>query len=274
MTTAEELGRWHVAVDSIVRNTPWLRDGIALVTCGSTQDECRVRSNGLPGFMVTTLAQTRGRGRPGKTWDHDALCGLAVTVSIASDLSETASIAAGLAAARAAEAHTSGPASTWLGVKWPNDVVIREGSSTDTPDAGPVLRKLAGVLVEAAEGMLLVGIGLNVRAPRAPVPGRTSIQAESLASEPPPDRIAVLVTLVDQLTNHLAMSPSQLRDGWARSDRLVGLRRGFMCDGHEYAGTVLSIDPFDRIRLELDTGRVVAIPSRLATPLDAYAAPP
>ena len=270
MISAEDLGHWQQALDRIVRGTPWLRDGVALDSCGSTQDECRVRSSGTPGMLVTTLTQTRGRGRPGRSWDHDALCGLAVTVSVADHLADIASIAAGLAAARAAATHTVGPASARIGVKWPNDVVIRESSTGDEPNADPALRKIAGVLVEAADGILMVGIGLNVRATGVPVAGRTSIEAESLASSPPPDRMAVLVTLIDQLWAHLSMSHDELRARWAEADRLVGLRRGFVCDGREYQGTVLAIDPFDCIRLELEPGRVVAIPSRLATPLDGY----
>jgi len=271
--TPGDLARWQLAVDAIVGTTPWLRSGVALDTCGSTQDECRARSAGTPGCLVTSLTQTRGRGRPGKTWDHDALAGLAVTVSIAPEHAASASIAAGLAAARAAVLHTDGPASALLGVKWPNDVVRRDPQPQSGPASGALLQKLGGVLVESADGILLVGIGLNVRTPGVAVPGRTSIEAVSSHDAAPPERLAVLATLVDQLTMHLAMSQDELRSGWALADRLVGLRRGFVCDGHEYLGTVLALDPFDRIRLELDSGRVVSLPLRITTPLDAYSGP-
>ena len=103
------------------------------------------------GTLVTAAAQTAGRGRQGRRWDAPAgsalLCSLVVR-----DLDALLSLRAGLAVADVA----GEPAR----VKWPNDVLV-DG------------RKVAGVLVEGRpqDGWAVVGIGINVAAAPAGVPG-------------------------------------------------------------------------------------------------------
>jgi BirA family biotin operon repressor/biotin-[acetyl-CoA-carboxylase] ligase len=92
-------------------------------------------------------AQTAGRGRRGKAWLSPP--GANLYLSLAWPVREAAglSLAVGIACAEALRV----PA---LRVKWPNDLVVEQ-------------RKLGGVLIELAGGIAVIGVGLNVRMPRA-----------------------------------------------------------------------------------------------------------
>jgi BirA family biotin operon repressor/biotin-[acetyl-CoA-carboxylase] ligase len=73
----------------------------------------------------------------------------------------------GLAVAEAVEEATGVLA---VGLKWPNDLVLRG-------------RKLGGILCESAGGAVVAGVGVNLRAPREGFPGRLSQSATSLDVE-------------------------------------------------------------------------------------------
>ncbi|WP_035383128.1 biotin--[acetyl-CoA-carboxylase] ligase [Ferriphaselus sp. R-1] len=112
------------------------------------------------GSVLAVEWQSAGRGRRGRTW-HAAL-GRSLTFSLLwrferglSALSGL-SLAAGLAITRAL--HSFGIAGT--GLKWPNDVLGKDGG------------KLAGILIEAQGDMLgpsavVIGVGLNLDLPDA-----------------------------------------------------------------------------------------------------------
>jgi BirA family biotin operon repressor/biotin-[acetyl-CoA-carboxylase] ligase len=99
--------------------------------------------------------QTHGRGRRGRAWQGVLGAGLSFSllwrferpVSMLSGLS----LAVGVALVRA----LSGLGARALGLKWPNDLLLREA-------------KLAGILIELSGDMLgpaaaVIGVGLNVR---------------------------------------------------------------------------------------------------------------
>lgn len=127
------------------------------------------------GAAVVALAQTRGRGRDGRTWAQVPGRGLALSVALrlGCDVRQAGAIplAAGLAVVRAS--HALGVTAARL--KWPNDVLVGG-------------RKLAGVLCEvrrAAGGgdAVVIGIGLNVAHAREDFPAEIRDQATSLALE-------------------------------------------------------------------------------------------
>ncbi len=118
-----------------------------LLECDSTQDAAR--SLGF-GSVVTAGRQNAGRGRRGATWSDLEGAGIAVSCVVENTGVARLSSASVLAVLDAM--NTLGGSFQRVGVKFPNDVVHRDG------------RKMAGVLVEAHANLAVIGIGVNVHA--------------------------------------------------------------------------------------------------------------
>jgi BirA family biotin operon repressor/biotin-[acetyl-CoA-carboxylase] ligase len=134
------------------------------VSCESTQR--LLDHTAAEGAVAVCEEQTSGRGRLGRRWEAPA--GTAILCSIllrppAERPAAQLSLIGGVAAARTVEAALGRPCS----VKWPNDVVV---------DAG----KIAGVLAEARDSAVVLGIGVNVNQTTADLPTRASLPAVSL----------------------------------------------------------------------------------------------
>lgn len=255
----DTLKSWFRFVSALPTMLPWVREGVALEACGSTQDECHERSRGRPGLVVTAFEQTRGRGQHGRAWSHAPAGGIAMTVGLDAGAFPPAvlSLAGGLAAARAVRTWVTGPAAERVSVKWPNDVVA-------ACPQGSCILKIAGVLVEVRDGLALVGVGLNVLQEKRdfpePLQGRAgSIRMLSGGAEPL-SRLDVLGTLLMELGALLHTPLETLGGLWHEMDALVGTRQAFEHDGGRYEGTVMRIDPAKEIVLRRD-GEVVRLPA-------------
>lgn len=104
-------------------------------------------------FAVLSLTQTKGRGTKERTWFSQEGKGLYIT--FAHDIGSRQRIEAfssciGMSIVKAMRRYK---VETCL--KWPNDVVYKDPTQE-------VYKKLAGILIERKENMLLVGIGLNL----------------------------------------------------------------------------------------------------------------
>jgi BirA family biotin operon repressor/biotin-[acetyl-CoA-carboxylase] ligase len=128
------------------------------------------------GRVLIAEHQTQGRGRLGRTWTSPARSGLTMSALIRPDGVEAhywpwIPLLSGLAVAAAVRRLGEIEA----GLKWPNDVVVRD-------------RKLAGLLVERVEAgtgpVAVIGIGLNVslREDELPVAEATSLAIEESAT--------------------------------------------------------------------------------------------
>uniref|UniRef100_UPI001867034C biotin--[acetyl-CoA-carboxylase] ligase n=1 Tax=Luteolibacter marinus TaxID=2776705 RepID=UPI001867034C len=154
---------------------------------GSTNDDVREAARGGAGAGLVIVAgrQESGRGRRGAAWVCPPGEGLAFSVLLRPAekkiLWPRLSLAAGLAVAEALDRH--GVAAD---VKWPNDVWI-DG------------KKIAGILVEAGDDHVVVGIGINVGVTAFP-PGLGD-SATSLALEcgDAPELSAVLGVVLSRL---------------------------------------------------------------------------
>jgi BirA family transcriptional regulator, biotin operon repressor / biotin---[acetyl-CoA-carboxylase] ligase len=137
-------------------------------SCPSTQ---RLLDAKAPeGAVAVTDHQTEGRGRLGRTWTDAAGTSLLLSLVLrpavpARRLPELTTVAAGACAA-AIETVTGLAAA----VKAPNDVLV----------AG---RKVAGILGEAAEGRVVLGLGVNVNQAPEQLPPQTRLPATSLRAE-------------------------------------------------------------------------------------------
>jgi BirA family biotin operon repressor/biotin-[acetyl-CoA-carboxylase] ligase len=118
------------------------------------------------GAVVVAEHQTAGRGRLGRSWE--APPGTAVTASVLLRPLPGAPIqqlplVAGLAVAETVEEALQLSAQ----LKWPNDVMVDR-------------RKVAGILAEARDAVVVLGIGLNVNQTREQLPEAARVPAASL----------------------------------------------------------------------------------------------
>ncbi|TAG07796.1 MAG: biotin--[acetyl-CoA-carboxylase] ligase [Verrucomicrobia bacterium] len=129
----------------------WMRDELP-----SSHDEAmRLAHQGAAeGAIILVERQTAGRGRRGAAWFSSPKKSLAFSLILrpqeAKALWPRLALAAGLAVAEAIE-----DCGIQALVKWPNDVWIGE-------------RKVAGILVDAAEQFVIIGIGINVNCTEFP----------------------------------------------------------------------------------------------------------
>ena len=178
------------------------------------------------GAVAAADHQTAGRGRLGRRWE--APPGTAITASVllrppAGTPVQQLSLVAGLAVAETVEAALDLSAQ----IKWPNDVMVDR-------------RKVAGVLAEAREGVLVLGIGLNVNQTREELPADARVQAASLRTVDSieRDRAPLLADLLERLERHydawVAGGLDAVFDGIGSRDFLRGRR--LSVDGHEGVG--------------------------------------
>lgn len=204
---------------------------------GSTNTELLARARQSPAdalvpALLVAEQQTAGRGRQGKTW-HSGI-GDALTFSLALPLAmrdwSGLSLAVGLALADALDPPQDGTTPR-LGLKWPNDLLLRDADDDSAP-AAPIGRKLGGILIETvqvgAQRLAVIGIGLNVRPlPAEALPaglswGRADLQALWPGADAPAALARVLPPLVAALRGFERDGFAPLRAAYARRDLLAG----------------------------------------------------
>jgi BirA family transcriptional regulator, biotin operon repressor / biotin---[acetyl-CoA-carboxylase] ligase len=134
-----------------------------------TESTQRLLDDAAEGAVAVAEEQTEGRGRLGRSWQ--ARPGTSVLVSVlleppvpAARLPEL-TLVAGEACAEAIAA-TTGLIPT---IKHPNDVLV-DG------------RKVAGILAEARDGRVVLGVGINVNVAEDELPAETVTPAGSLSA--------------------------------------------------------------------------------------------
>jgi BirA family biotin operon repressor/biotin-[acetyl-CoA-carboxylase] ligase len=154
--------------------------------CPSTQRLLGVELS--EGAVAITEEQTEGRGRLGRRWLSPPGVSLLFSVLLVPPV-ETArlpelTVVAGNACADAIE-HVTGLEPE---IKLPNDVLIGG-------------RKTAGILAEARDGRVVLGIGVNVNVTAPDLPQGIDPPATSLILETGSevDRVELLVEILDQL---------------------------------------------------------------------------
>jgi len=140
------------------------------------------------GALVAAEEQTEGRGRLGRRWlaprGTSLLCSLQLRPDVPGDrLPELTGVAAQAVAETVAALAGVEPE-----LKFPNDVLVGG-------------RKLAGVLAEARESRVVLGIGINVNVGEDELPREVDTPATSLLVETGRelDRAELLVELLERL---------------------------------------------------------------------------
>ena len=143
------------ALEADGRWAPWPTP-VVIETTTSTMTEVAdlAAAGAAEGTVVIAEEQTAGRGRVGRTWESPRSAGLWLSILLRPEKSASAlgwlPLLTGVAAVNALRPLTNTP----LRLKWPNDIVVDEGSR---------LLKLGGILAERlADGAVIVGIGVDV----------------------------------------------------------------------------------------------------------------
>jgi BirA family biotin operon repressor/biotin-[acetyl-CoA-carboxylase] ligase len=207
-------------------------------SCESTQ--LLLDQRAAEGAVAVCDEQTSGRGRLGRAWQAPAgtsiLCSIVLRPPPERQLAEL-SLVAGMAVADAVE-EALGLAAQ---IKWPNDVMVNR-------------RKVAGVLAEARDGAVVLGIGVNVNQTREQLPAESRSAAASLRTIDGVERqrAPVLAVLLERLEAQYGAWRESGLDGiydfLGARDFLRGRR--VAVDGTE--GYAVGIDR--QGRLEIDTG--------------------
>lgn len=224
----------------------------------STNDTARdFAEKGEAAFTcVTALTQTAGRGRQGRPWSSPPGAGLYASLilrpSIPIEQYPMLSLLIGVATVSTLQTFTSLP----VGLKWPNDVLVRE-------------HKIGGILCEAsiasspAASYVIAGLGLNVNTTQEDLPARPIFPAASLAilSGHPFDIHAIRTCWIDQVRHHLHQlelkGPTELISQWNAFDALAGrLLKATAPSTLPRIGINRGIDATGSLQLETDSGIV------------------
>jgi BirA family biotin operon repressor/biotin-[acetyl-CoA-carboxylase] ligase len=140
------------------------------------------------GAVAVADEQTEGRGRLGRQWLAPAGTSLLVSVLLRPDVKPARLPELSLVAGRACAEAITEAAGLETEVKFPNDLLVRG-------------RKVAGILAEASEGRVVLGIGVNVSQAAGELPAEPRTPATSLLLETGRafDRAELLVALLDRL---------------------------------------------------------------------------
>jgi BirA family biotin operon repressor/biotin-[acetyl-CoA-carboxylase] ligase len=154
------------------------------------------------GAVAATEEQTEGRGRLGRPWFSppraSVLCSVLLEPPVQTSQLPELSLVAGEACAEAINAVTGLEPE----IKLPNDILLSG-------------RKLAGILAEAREGRVVLGIGINVNIAENDLPTDVDRPATSLLVETgrETDRAELLVELLEVLERRYDDWVNQKRQG-------------------------------------------------------------
>lgn len=226
----------------------------------STQDELRslAREGAPSGTVIIAERQTQGRGRIGRSWQDSERPGASLAVSLLLDVpvrgAPLVPHAVGLGVLEAIDPLRETARLEQLGLKWPNDVVVVERSSS-TP------RKLAGTLVEREQvggrDVLLVGLGLNVDRRDEEQPDDRTCLARTVGRDVDPALLlAHLLPALDAALDRLS-TPVTLLDAYR--ERCVTIGRRIIIErpgAPTLVGVATGIDAHGRLEITTKDGTV------------------
>jgi BirA family biotin operon repressor/biotin-[acetyl-CoA-carboxylase] ligase len=214
----------------------------------STNDRLKVlaRAGAPPGSVVWADAQTAGRGRHGRDWvSPPGNLYVSVLLRPSWSVAPLLPLAAGVAVAEGLDA---------LGVcarlKWPNDLMLGD-------------RKLGGILAESSStgpmvDWVIVGIGLNVRAPLPPEVADTAwslVDAGASFAEVEEVACAVLARLSVWYHRLTASGADAVLHEWRRrSVPWWGQSVEAWSSGQRIVGRAVGVDGEGGLVLEMDDG--------------------
>ena len=217
----------------------------------STNDLARAAANDRnnDGLAIFAEYQEKGRGRQGAEWFSPRGVNLLLSVLLFDEQKgfepHLLTLAAGIALAEAVKEEVKVDAR----LKWPNDLLL-EG------------QKAGGILVEMSGEAVVIGMGLNCNCQQQKLTEAVEAPATSLreATGQIIDRHslgrAILKHLDEWLGVCLADGREQVREKYLALADLLGRNVKIGCEGREYSGRVVDLDPFKGILVQLAGGGV------------------
>ena len=140
------------------------------------------------GAVALTEEQTEGRGRLGRTWHSPPGVSLLFSILLEPPVDTARLPELSLVAGQASAAAIAAIADVTPEVKLPNDILISG-------------RKVAGILAEARDGRVVLGVGVNVNVAEDDLPTEVDRPATSLLVETgnEVDRAELLLELLERL---------------------------------------------------------------------------
>ena len=199
-------------------------------------------AHGVPeGTLVFAAHQEEGRGRLGRTWASPT-GGIYLSVILrpsrpATDIPQL-SLVAGLAAAEAIREL----AGLFPSIRWPNDVLLHE-------------KKVGGILVEAKDGAVVVGVGMNVSARLTDLP-ETATTLAVCGADCDPYRLTGELCRRLESWYHVwsAKGFGPIRESLRPWIGLFGHPVHLTAGSTEFEGTATDLDEQGRLVVRLDSG--------------------
>jgi BirA family biotin operon repressor/biotin-[acetyl-CoA-carboxylase] ligase len=206
------------------------------------------------GTVVFADCQTRGRGRLQRVWQSPPGCNLYASLLLRPAIAPADAARITLTAGVAVAEMISIFCTKGVGLKWPNDVLIRG-------------RKVCGILTEMkttgrALDVVVVGIGLNVNiAAEAFDPAyretATSLREETGRSFPREDVAYLLCDHFEKWYQiFLREGFAPVRERWLARSGMTGSRVRVLFQGEVQEGAVVGLDPDGALLLEDELGAV------------------
>ena len=228
-------------------------------TIDSTNRKARDLADGgaAEGTLVLSEAQTKGRGRKGRTWYSPPEGGIYISLILRPLISPAEAPKFTLLTAVALAEAIVSLTGLSIDIKWPNDILING-------------KKLAGILTEMSTEMdavnyIVVGLGLNVNTPAFPVEiGQiaTSIRIETGESFP---RVMIIQEYLKRYEDYYDIYQKTGFDAvinrWKDLSNIIGKKVEVEVIGKRFIGEALDIDGDGALVLKDDQGGIHRIVS-------------
>ncbi|MBX6383358.1 MAG: biotin--[acetyl-CoA-carboxylase] ligase [Microbispora sp.] len=194
-----------------------------------------VRDDPPEGAVLVAESQVAGRGRLGRAWSAPPRSGLTFSMLLRPEVPPVRQGWLALLVGVAAASAVRKVAEIDVRLKWPNDLMVGE-------------RKLAGILAERVDRMVVVGMGLNVslRPGELPVERATSLAIENAVCT---DRDPLLRAILREIESHYR----EWRDAGGDPDA-SGLRAAYLARSSTVGREVRVELPGERVLTGLATG--------------------
>lgn len=216
----------------------------------STNDEARrlAAAGATEGTVVVAETQTAGRGRRGRRWlDIPGRCllfSIILRPAVQPELLPVLSLGTAAASAQVLSEVYHLPVAT----KWPNDLLLSG-------------RKVGGILLEAGQEFVVVGVGLNVGGPAQDLQNQVSEPVASMEEEcgHPVQREEVLVALLEKIDKMYQQfqvgEVDTIIAAYKECDCVVGRYVTVEVGTEKISGSAVDISPSGALIIQTDTGR-------------------
>ncbi|KPK17640.1 MAG: hypothetical protein AMK69_25620 [Nitrospira bacterium SG8_3] len=218
----------------------------------STNKKARdLADGGVPeGTLVLSEAQTKGRGRKGRTWFSPPTGGIYLSLVLRPPITPLEAPKFTLLTAVAVAEALLSLSNLNIQIKWPNDILVNG-------------KKIAGILTEMSTEMdavnyIVVGLGLNVNTPRFPPEIRgiaTSILIET--GEPFP-RVRLIQEYLKRYETYYDIYKNTGFDPvikrWKDLSNIIGKKVEVEIIGNQFIGEALDMDVDGALILKDDQG--------------------